>query len=53
MIQLEGVLCSILLKFGAPMKIVRLIKIRLHKTYSKVLIGKHLSDKFHIQNGLK
>jgi hypothetical protein len=36
-----------------PMKIVRLIKMCLNETYSKVPIGKHLSDNFPIQNGLK
>jgi hypothetical protein len=35
------------------MKLVRLIKICLNETYSKVCIGKHLSDSFPIQNGLK
>jgi hypothetical protein len=35
------------------MKLVRLIKICLNKTYSKVRVGKHLSDNFPIQNGLK
>jgi hypothetical protein len=35
------------------MQLIRLIKTRLNKTYSKVHIGKHLSDKFPIQNGLK
>jgi hypothetical protein len=35
------------------MKLVRLIKIRLNETYSKVRIGKHLSDNFPIQNYLK
>jgi hypothetical protein len=35
------------------MKIVRLIKMCLNETYSKVRIEKHLSDSFHIQNGLK
>jgi hypothetical protein len=35
------------------MKLVRLIKLYLIKTYSKVRIGKHLSDTFLIQNGLK
>jgi hypothetical protein len=35
------------------MKLVRLIKLSLNKTYSKGRIGKHLSDKFSIQNGLK
>jgi hypothetical protein len=35
------------------MKIIRLIKRCLNETYSKVRIGKHLSDGFLIQNGLK
>jgi hypothetical protein len=35
------------------MKLVRLIKMCLNETYSKVLIGKHLSDSFPIKNGLK
>jgi hypothetical protein len=29
------------------------MKTRLNKTYSKVRIGKHLSDNFPIQNALK
>jgi hypothetical protein len=35
------------------MKLVRLIKMCLNETYSKVCIGKHLSDSFPNQNGLK
>jgi hypothetical protein len=35
------------------MKFVRLIKMCLSQTFSKVLVGKHLSDSFPIQNGLK
>jgi hypothetical protein len=35
------------------MKLVRLIRLCLNETYSKVRIGKHLSDSFPIQNGLK
>jgi hypothetical protein len=35
------------------MKLVRLIRICLNETYSEVRIGKHLSDSFPIQNGLK
>jgi hypothetical protein len=35
------------------MKLVRLIKMCLTETYSRVRIGKHLSDSFLIQNGLK
>jgi hypothetical protein len=46
-------LYNILIEFGVPMKLVRLIKMCLNVTYSKVRIGKHLSDSFPIQNGLK
>jgi hypothetical protein len=35
------------------MKLVRLIKMCLNEIYSKVQLGKHLSDSFPIQNGLK
>jgi hypothetical protein len=35
------------------MKLVKLIKMNLNETYSKFLIGKHLSDSLPIQNGLK
>jgi hypothetical protein len=34
-------------------ELARLIKMCLNETYSKVHIGKYLSDKFPIQNGLK
>jgi hypothetical protein len=47
------VLYNILLEFGIPKKLVRLIKMCLNETYSKVRIGKLLSDKFPVQNGLK
>jgi hypothetical protein len=47
------VLYNILLEFGVPEKLVRLIKMCLNETYSKVRVGKLLSDKFPIQNGLK
>jgi hypothetical protein len=43
------VLYNILIEFGIPMKLVRLIKMCLNETYSKVRIGKHLSDSFPIQ----
>jgi hypothetical protein len=46
-------LYSILIEFGVHMKLVRLTKMCLNETYSKVCIGKHLSDMFPIQNGLK
>jgi hypothetical protein len=47
------VLYIILIEFGVPMKLVRLIKMCLNETSSKVHIGKHMSDSFPIQNGLK
>jgi hypothetical protein len=39
---------NILLKFVVPKKLVRLIKMCLNETYSKVHIGKLLSGKFPI-----
>jgi sorting nexin-29 len=47
------VLYNILLEFGVPKELVRLIKMCLNETYSKVRVGRLLSDKFPIQNGLK
>jgi sorting nexin-29 len=47
------ILYNILLEFGMPKRLVSLIKMCLNETYSKVHIGKLLSDKFPIQNGLK
>jgi hypothetical protein len=44
---------NILLEFGIPKKLVRLMKMCLNETYSKVRIGKLLSDKFPTQNVLK
>jgi hypothetical protein len=44
---------DILIEFGVPMKLVKLIKMYLNETYSKVRINKHLSDNLPIQNGLK
>jgi hypothetical protein len=46
-------LYNILIEFGIPRKLVGLIKMCLHETYSRVCIGKNLSDKFTIRNGLK
>jgi hypothetical protein len=40
-------------RVGVPMKLVRFIKMCLNETYSKVRTGKHLSESFLIQNGLK
>jgi sorting nexin-29 len=47
------VLYIILIEFGIPRKLVGLIKMCLNETYSIVRIGKNLSDKFTVQNGLK
>jgi hypothetical protein len=43
---------NILIDFGIPMKLDKLIKMRLNETYNKIRIGKYLSDNFPIQNGL-
>jgi hypothetical protein len=40
------VLYNILFEFGIPRKLVRLIKMCLNETYSKIRIGKHLSGAF-------
>jgi hypothetical protein len=47
------VLYNILIGFGIPMKLVSLVKMCLNETYSRVWVGKHLSDTFPIKNGLK
>jgi hypothetical protein len=44
---------NILTEFGIPRKLVRLIKMCLNETYSRVCIGKNLCDRFLTQNGLK
>jgi len=33
-----------LIEFGVPVKLVRLIKMCLNESYSRVLVGKHFSD---------
>ena len=47
------VLYNIPIESGIPMKLVRLIKMCLNETCSKVQVGKRLSDMFPIKNGLK
>ena len=49
MIQLGGRSC---IEFGIPMKLGRLIKMCVNETYSRVQVGKHLSDMFLYKNGL-
>jgi hypothetical protein len=44
---------NILIEFRIPRKLVGLIKMCLNETYSRVRIGKNLSDKFTIENDLK
>jgi len=47
------VLYNILIEFGIPMKLVRLIRMCLTERCSRVRVGKHLSDRFPFRNGLK
>ena len=47
------VLYKILLEFGIHRKLVRLIKMSLTETYSRVRVGENVSDRFPIRNGLK
>ena len=44
---------NILIEFGIPLKLVRLIKMYLTETYSRVRVGRNLSDMFPIRIGLK
>jgi hypothetical protein len=48
-------LYNILIELGYPrlIRLIRLIKMCLNETCSKVRIGKHLSENFPIQNGVK
>ena len=46
-------LYNILIEYDSLMKLVRLQKMCLNETYSRVRVGKHLSDMFPIKNGLK
>jgi len=47
------ILNNILIEFGIPIKLVRLIKMCLTEMYSRVRVGKNLSDMFPIKNGLQ
>ena len=47
------VLCTILIEFRIFMKLVRLIKVCLNETCTRVWLGTHLSDMFSIKNDLQ
>jgi len=47
------VLYNIVIEFGIHMKPERLIKVCRNETYSRVRVGKYLSDIFPMTNGLK
>jgi hypothetical protein len=47
------VLYNILIEFCIPVKLVRLLKMCMNETYSRVRVGRHLSDMFLMKNGLK
>jgi len=47
------VLSNILIESSVSMKLIRLIIMCINGTYSRVRVGKHLSNLFPIKNGLK
>jgi len=47
------VLYKNIIQFGIPRIIVRLVKMSLTETYSRVWVGKNVYDRFHIRNCLK
>ena len=49
----KEVLYKIYIEFGIPRKLVSLIKASVTETYSKVRLGKNVSDRFRIGNRLK
>ena len=49
----KEVLYEILTEFGIPRKLVKLIRMSLSETYSRVRVGKNISDRFPISNGLR
>jgi len=46
-------LYNILIEFGIPKELARLIKMCLTEMYSRVWVGKNLSEMFKMRNGLK
>ena len=49
----KEVLHNVLTEFVIPTKLVRLVRMCLIETCSRVRVGKNLSDMFHIRNCLK
>jgi hypothetical protein len=47
------ILYNIPIEFGILMKLVKLVKLSLTETYSRVQVGKNLSDIFPIRDDLK
>jgi len=47
------IIYKILIEFVIPRKLVRLIKMSLTETCSRIRVGKNVSDRFPIRNGLK
>ena len=47
------VFSNIVIEFGIPMKLDGLIVMHLNETYSRVRVGKNLSDMFPVKSGLK
>ena len=44
---------DIVVEFGIHMKLARDLYLHVNENYSRVRVGKHWSDMFHIRNGLK
>ena len=47
------ILYEILIEFGIPRKLVRLIRMSLTEIYNRVQVGIYVSDRFPTRNGLK
>jgi hypothetical protein len=52
-IDFKRLLYNIIIEFGIPRKLVRLIKMCLSETYIRVRVGKNLSDRFGMTNDFK
>jgi hypothetical protein len=47
------VLYNLLIEYGMPIKLVRVIKMCVAETYNRFRVGKNLSDIFPVRNGVK